>query len=64
MERLADDWDTLHVDGTGWEEGFPDPQFLGAWRRHRQVYGYTLRRELVYQLLTELRSNPEFSRRT
>ena len=59
--RLADDWDTLAADGDGWEDGFPDPQFLDAWRRHREVYGYTLRPELVYQLLSELRTNPEFS---
>jgi DNA helicase-2/ATP-dependent DNA helicase PcrA len=59
--RLADDWDTLATDGQGWEDGFPDPQFLEAWRRHREVYGYTLRPELVYQLLCELRTNPHFS---
>lgn len=61
LERLADDWDTLSADGEGWEAGHPDPQFLSAWRRHREIYGYTLRSELVYQLLVELRSNPEFS---
>jgi len=59
--RLADDWDTLAADGHGWSEGFADPLFLGAWRRHREVYGYTLRPELVYQLLCELRTNPAFS---
>jgi len=59
--RLADDWDTLAADGEGWDDGFPDPQFLDAWRRHREVYGYTLRPELVYQLLCELRINPNFS---
>lgn len=60
LDLLADDWDTLSADGEGWEAGHPDPQFLSAWRRHREVYGYTLRSELVYQLLTELRSNPDF----
>jgi len=44
--RLGDDWDTLAADGEGWEEGYPDAAFLGAWRRHREVYGYTLRSEL------------------
>lgn len=58
LDRLADDWDTLAVDNTGWEEGYADPKFLAAWRQHREVYGYTLRSELVYQLLCELRSNP------
>lgn len=48
--RLADDWDTLAADGHGWEQGYADSEFLGQWRRHRQVYGYTLRSEPVYQL--------------
>lgn len=60
LDRLADDWDTLAADDAGWEEGFPDPRFISAWRQHRQVYGYTLRSELVYQLLNEIRSNPNF----
>jgi DNA helicase-2/ATP-dependent DNA helicase PcrA len=60
LDRLADDWDTLRADGAGWEDGHPDAQFLATWRRHRAVYGYTLRSELVYQLLVELRSNPRF----
>ena len=61
LDLLGDDWDTLAADGSGWDKGHPDPEFLAAWQRHRQVYGYTLRSELVYQLLCELRSNPEFS---
>ena len=60
LDRLADDWESLAADNSGWEAGHPDPAFLGTWRRHRRVYGYTLRAELVYQLLCELRSNPEF----
>lgn len=60
ISRLADDWDSLAVDGEGWEEGFPDPEFLTTWRRHRQIYGYTLRAELVYQLLQNMRANPGF----
>lgn len=58
--RLADDWDSLAVDGEGWEEGFPDPEFLTAWREHRQIYRYTLRSELVYQLLQLFRHDPDF----
>jgi superfamily I DNA/RNA helicase len=60
LARLADDWDNLAADGDGWETGYPDPEFIGAWRRHREVYGYTLRSELVYQLLCEIRSNPDY----
>jgi DNA helicase II / ATP-dependent DNA helicase PcrA len=61
LDLLADDWETLEADGAGWEAGHPDAQFLSAWQRHRQVYGYTLRSELVYQLLIELRSDPALS---
>jgi DNA helicase-2/ATP-dependent DNA helicase PcrA len=60
LDRLSDDWDTLDVDGEGWKEGFPDPKFLTVLQRHRWIYGYTLRSELVYQLLAELRANPDF----
>jgi DNA helicase II / ATP-dependent DNA helicase PcrA len=60
LDRLSDDWDTLDAAGDDWEDGFPDPKFLSVWQRHRWIYGYTLRSELVYQLLTELRANPEF----
>jgi DNA helicase-2/ATP-dependent DNA helicase PcrA len=58
LDLLADDWETLAADGSQWEEGHPDAQFLTAWHQHRNVYGYTLRSELVYQLLVELRSDP------
>lgn len=60
LDRLADDWESLAADNSGWEAGYPDPEFLSAWQRHRRVYGYTLRAELVYQLLCELRVNPAF----
>jgi DNA helicase-2/ATP-dependent DNA helicase PcrA len=58
LDRLSDDWDTLAADGEGWQEGHPDAKFLAAWQQHREVYGYTLRSELVYQLLNELRTDP------
>jgi len=58
LDLLSDDWDTLAVDGSGWEKGHADPKFLSAWRQHRETLGYTLRSELVYQLLCELRADP------
>ena len=58
LKLLADDWDNLAADGEGWEAGFADPQFLTAWKRHRAIYSYTLRAELVYQLLQMYRTNP------
>ncbi len=50
IAQLSADWETLAADGDGWERRFPSPLFLGAWREHRKIYGYTLRAELVYQL--------------
>ena len=40
----------LAPDEDNWEQRFPNPEFLGAWREHREIYGYVLRAELVYQL--------------
>jgi DNA helicase II / ATP-dependent DNA helicase PcrA len=50
IARLSADWETLEADRDGWQERFPHPTFLGGWKEHRKVYGYTLRAELVYQL--------------
>lgn len=58
---LSADWQTLAADKKVWEKRFPDPKFLGAWRQHRQVFGYTLRSELVYQLKRALEQTSEFS---
>lgn len=48
--ELSADWQKLTADKPDWEQKFPNPRFLGAWKEHREVYGYTLRAELVYQL--------------
>jgi DNA helicase-2/ATP-dependent DNA helicase PcrA len=50
LQLLSADWERLTADESGYEERFPNPAFLGAWREHREIYGYTLRAELVYQL--------------
>lgn len=50
LNKLSADWQKLIADTPGWEREFPNSQFLGAWREHREIYGYTLRSELVYQL--------------
>ena len=60
LNRLSADWQTLTADEKDWEERFPDPAFLGAWREHRQIYGYTLRSELVYQLKKSLEQRGDF----
>lgn len=50
---LSADWQTL-------VESFRDSRFLGAWREHREIYEYTLRAELVYQLKRALEREPDF----
>jgi len=56
LRQLSADWERLTADRDNWESRFPDARFLGAWREHREVYGYTLRAELVYQLKLALTS--------
>jgi len=57
---LSADWQTLKADQSGWESRFPDSRFIGTWYEHRNIYGYTLRAELVYQLKKALELNPDF----
>lgn len=61
FDRLSADWETLHRDDPDWETLFPDAAFLGAWREHRRMFGYTLRSELVYQLKRALNQYPDFN---
>ena len=60
LNRLSADWQSLTADESDWETRLPDPRFLGAWREHRQIYGYTLRSELVYQLKKALEQRGDF----
>jgi DNA helicase-2/ATP-dependent DNA helicase PcrA len=60
LNELSADWQSLLAEEEEWETRFPNPQFLGGWREHRQVYGYTLRSELVYQLKKALEQHGEF----
>lgn len=50
LSELSADWERLTAEQPDWERRFPNPAFLGAWREHREIYGYILRSELVYQL--------------
>ena len=50
IQQLSSDWEQLTADIEGWDSRFPNPRFLGTWREHRAIFGYTLRAELVYQL--------------
>ena len=60
LNELSADWQRLNADQKDWEERFPNPRFLGAWQEHRQIYGYTLRSELVYQLKKALEQRGDF----
>jgi ATP-dependent DNA helicase UvrD/PcrA len=46
---MASNWETLNADTEDWEQNFSNPEFIGAWQEHREIYGYVLRSELVYQ---------------
>ena len=61
FNELSADWQSLTADQADWERRFPNPQFLGAWREHRTIYGYVLRAELVYQLKRALEQDPDFA---
>ena len=60
LNALSADWQSLTADESDWEKRFPNPAFLGAWREHRKIYGYTLRSELVYQLKNTLEQRGDF----
>ena len=60
INQLSTDWETLRIDEIGWEQQFPNPAFLGAWRSHKDQYGETLRAELVYQLKKQLNQSRDF----
>lgn len=61
LNELSADWQSLTADEADWERRFPNPQFLGAWRQHRNIYGYVLRAELVYQLKRAMEQDPDFA---
>ncbi len=54
FKKLSAGWENLSADLDGWKERFPDPGFVGAWEEHRNIYGYVLRSELVYQFKNAL----------
>ena len=60
FSQLAADWETLRADEQAWEKSFPNPEFIGAWHDHRNLYGYTMLSELVYQLKRALEQVPDF----
>lgn len=61
LNDLSADWQRLTADEADWAQRFPNPSFLGAWREHREIYGYVLRAELVYQLKRAFEQHDDFT---
>jgi len=57
---LSSDWGDLTIEGDDLQRSCRDGKFIGAWREHREIFGYTLRSELVYQLKKSLEQISEF----
>ncbi|MCZ7662528.1 MAG: ATP-dependent helicase [Thermoleophilia bacterium] len=55
LDAMSADWDTL----TDAELNI-DAQFIAAWRRVRDVYGFTLRAEMVYRLKRAMEQHDKF----
>jgi len=58
---LSSDWETLRIDLEETQRSCHDAEFLGAWSNHRNIFGYALRSELIYQLKKALNSFPDFN---
>ncbi|GIV04396.1 MAG: DNA helicase [Fimbriimonadales bacterium] len=61
LNGLSADWQRLTADEPDSGRRFPNPLFVGAWREHREIYGYVLRAELVYELKRALEQYGNFS---
>jgi len=55
LDSMSADWDTLSD-----AELNVDAQFIAAWRRIRNVYGFTLRTEMVYRLKRAMEQHDRF----
>jgi len=55
LAAMSADWDTLND-----AELNVDPRFIAAWRRIRDVYGFTLRAEMVYRLKRAMEQHGHF----
>lgn len=61
LNLMASNWETLNADTEDWEQNFSNPEFIGAWQEHREIYGYVLRSELVYQFKNILESDDDIN---
>lgn len=60
FNQLSADWETLKIELDESQRICSDAKFIGAWTNHRNIFGYTLRAELVYQLKRALNQDSDF----
>jgi len=53
VEKVGDAW--AECDEDKLRDSLHKPEFVGAWRDHRTIYGYTLRAELVFRFVQALK---------
>ncbi len=59
VAEMAANWESLCSEEDSTVDQETRSRFMGAWREHRQVYGYTLLAELPYALRCALRDYPD-----
>ena len=57
VKQIQEQFHLLSADWQSLSEEPRDPKFIGAWQEHREIYGYILRDEIVYQLKKALEQN-------
>jgi len=60
FNQLSADWETLRIERDESQRMCRDARFIGAWNEHRNMFGYTLRSELVYRLKKALEQIDDF----
>lgn len=61
FNQLSSDWETLRIELEENQHICRDGHFIGAWKEHREMFGYTMRSELIYQLKRALQISPDFA---
>lgn len=55
--ELAANWESLDPQESARVDGAVRARFMGGWRQHREIYGYSLPAELPHALLTALQQH-------
>jgi len=59
IREMAANWESLQPEEDPRVDAAERARFIGAWREHRQVYGYTLLAELPFALRNALHDHPD-----